>query len=139
MSGIGVPAGSRWKVPPCTGTTSSVGDGSSFSSASLRPGPSGMSSSEQSPVRRRSASMSRVDMPALPHRAASWAASVVLPSPPTALVISTHRPFSSSAGLPQTANRRWSSRWMNCSIWSSRRPVSVRLRNDRAVGSGGRA
>ena len=82
--------------------------------------------------------MSRVDIPALPHRAASWAASVVLPSPPTALVISTHRPFSSSAGLPQTANRRWSSRWMNCSIWSS---VSgtLRLRSDRAVGKGGSA
>ena len=53
-------------------------------------------SSVQRAERRRSASIRRVETPALPQRAASCAARVVLPSPPMALVTSTQRPSSAS-------------------------------------------
>ena len=59
-----------------------------------------------------SASISRVEVPALAQRAARWAERVVFPSPPVALVIITQRP---SPGTPpsQIATRRWSRLWTN--------------------------
>ena len=49
-----------------------------------------------------SASISRVEVPALAQRAARWAERVVFPSPPVALVIITQRPC---AGHPPLADR----------------------------------